>query len=57
MHSSDNNMGEQWWFSLMLFLLPKLFPLFLASSDLFESLLAADTSDMNPSGQEDGKRG
>lgn len=57
MHSSDNEMSGQWWFSFMLFLPPKLFPLFLASSDLFESLLAADISDMNPSGQEDGKRG
>lgn len=56
MHSSDNDMGEQWWFSFMLFLLTKLFPLFLASSDLFESLLATDTSD-NLSGREDGKKG
>lgn len=57
MHSSDNDMGEQWWFSFMLFLLTKLFPLFLASSDLFESLLATDTSDKNLSGREDGKKG
>jgi len=57
MHSSDNDIDEQWWFSFMLFLLTKLFP-FLASSDLFKSLLAAgDTSDVNLSGQEDGKRG
>lgn len=57
MHSSDNDMGEQWWFSFMLFLLTKVFPLFLASSDLFESHLAPDTSDTNLSGQEDGNRG